>query len=208
MHRSKSWASAGGIAPTEQSKLIETKHDISNKESVQGGHEEEVCSQGQEDRGKPRMRQVTLKWPSNKEGEEKGGTEDGKKRKDTKEEDNGTWLKGGREEDNKRYRDFLKYCEDRREENRQRQQEDDSTKEKAKKRKDHWKLLRLCIEEIKENEGRWSTRKIEEVERIKEEEKKDRLAIAKEKKKRYGQRGEPKDEEKDRREDRAGPSKR
>ena len=27
---------------------------------------------------------------------------------------------------------------------------------------DHWKLLRLCVKEIKEKEGKWTTRKIED----------------------------------------------
>ena len=39
---------------------------------------------------------------------------------------------------------------------------------------------------LKSNEDKWRCRRIEECERIKEEDKKERLAIAKEKKKRYG----------------------
>ena len=42
------------------------------------------------------------------------------------------------------------------------------------------------MEYLKQNEDRWRCRKIDECERIKEAEKKDRLAIVKGKKKRYG----------------------
>jgi hypothetical protein len=83
----------------------------------------------------------------------------------------------------------FKYYEERREENRLRQEDDDDRKEKAKKREDHWKLLRLCVKEIKEKEIRWTKRRIEECERLKEKEKKDRLYIVNEKKKRYGLKG-------------------
>ena len=50
----------------------------------------------------------------------------------------------------------------------------------------HWELLRTSIQFLKEKESGWQTRKIKEVESIKEEEKRDRLAICKEKKRRYG----------------------
>ena len=46
--------------------------------------------------------------------------------------------------------------------------------------------MRMSVEYLKQNEDRWRCRKIDECERIKEEEKKDRLAIVKGKKKRYG----------------------
>ena len=49
-------------------------------------------------------------------------------------------MTGGREEDNKRYRDFLTYCEDRREEERMLQEADKSRKEDAKRREEHWML--------------------------------------------------------------------
>jgi hypothetical protein len=63
---------------------------------------------------------------------------------------------------------------------------DRSMKEDAQRKENHWKLLRACIETIKENEIKWTTRKIKECERIKKEEKRDRLAIVKEKNRRYG----------------------
>ena len=67
---------------------------------------------------------------------------------------------GGREEDNERYETFLKYGEDRREEARQRDEVDDERKKGAKKKEEHWNLLGLCIKEIKDNDKKWTTRKI------------------------------------------------
>jgi hypothetical protein len=64
------------------------------------------------------------------------------------------------------------------------------------RKEEHWMLLRLCVKELKEGEHKWSTRKIEECDRIKEEAKEDWLAIAREKKKRYGLKGLSKDENK------------
>ena len=63
-----------------------------------------------------------------------------------------------------------------------RQEEEDEIKMREKQ----MELMRLSIEYLKKNETKWRTRNIDECERIKEEEKKDRLAIASEKKKRYG----------------------
>jgi hypothetical protein len=49
-----------------------------------------------------------------------------------------------------------------------------------------WEMMRESITFMKTHEEKWRTRRIEECDRIKEEEKIDRLAIAREKKKRYG----------------------
>ena len=56
----------------------------------------------------PILRQPALKWPpvKMKEIEKDNNMEDQKKEKREKEE---VWLRGGREEDNKRYREFLQY---------------------------------------------------------------------------------------------------
>ena len=93
-------------------------------------------------------------------------------------DDEATWVRGGKEDDNQRYRDFLKYCEEKREERKRELEIDRSRKEDAQRKENHWKLLRACIESMKENEIKWTTRKIKECERIKKEEKRDRLAIA------------------------------
>ena len=63
---------------------------------------------------------------------------------------------------------------------------DEERKKKAERRERQWDLIRLSPEYLKQHEPKWRTRKIEECERIKEEEKKDRLAIASQKKKIYG----------------------
>jgi hypothetical protein len=142
----------------------------------------------------PILRQPALKWPpmKRKEIEDDNKMEEDKKEEQREKEE--VWLKGGREEDNKRYREFLQYCEQKRKENKIWKEEEDKRKDKAMGKEDHWKLLRMCIEEIREKEGKWTTRKTEELDRIKEEEKEDRLAIAREKKKRYGLKGLNKDE--------------
>ena len=57
--------------------------------------------------------------------------------RDRGKEDNATWVQGGKEDDNKRYRDFLKYCEERREERKRELERDKSRKEEAKSKEDH-----------------------------------------------------------------------
>ena len=88
-----------------------------------------------------------------------------------------TWVTGGREEDNRRYREFLEYCEEKRQESKRMKEEDEARKTEAKKKEESWALMRMSVEYLKQNEDRWRCRKIDECERIKEEEKKDRLAI-------------------------------
>ena len=56
----------------------------------------------------------------------------------------------------------------------------------AGRREEHWRLLRESVRFLRENEAGWQQRKIKEVDRIKEMEKAERLAIASQKKKRYG----------------------
>ena len=101
---------------------------------------------------------------------------------------------GANDEDNRRYRDLLQYMEDRRQEAKERQQEDEERKARAEKRKKSFRLLKLSMEFLREKEDKWRVRKIEECERIKEEEKKDRLAMVKEKKRWYGLKKLSKDE--------------
>ena len=56
----------------------------------------------------------------------------------------------------------------------------------ARSRTESWALLRLSMGYLKETEEGWRTRKLEECTRIREEEKEDRLAVAREKKRKYG----------------------
>ena len=97
-----------------------------------------------------------------------------------------TWIKDCKEEDNQRYRELLRYMEDRRVEARENLKREEDRKREASQKKDRWKLLRPSIEFLKEKEWRWRQRRIEEIEKIKEEEKKDRLAVIRKKKKIYG----------------------
>ena len=83
-----------------------------------------------------------------------------------------------------------------RQEARDRQQEDEARRGRAKKRHESFELLRTSLNFLREREEKWRTRKIAECERIKEEEKKDRLAMAKEKKRWYGQQRLSKEENK------------
>ena len=85
-----------------------------------------------------------------------------------------------------RYRNFLAYCEERREEAKKLLEGDEDRKREAKRKKEVWDLMRESMDFLSKNQERWKERRIEESKRIKEEDKKDRLAIAKEKKKRYG----------------------
>ena len=96
------------------------------------------------------------------------------------------WVAGAGAEDNQRYKNFLKYMEDRRQEARDQHIEDEERKARSRKRRESFELLRTCLDYLKEKEDVWRMRKIDECERIKEEEKKDRLAVCKEKKRWYG----------------------
>ena len=93
------------------------------------------------------------------------------------------WARGAGDDDNARYRQLLLYMEERRNEAQARLQEDGERKERARKRKESFALLSASIEFLKKREDKWRCRKIDECIRIKEEEKKDRLAVCKEKKK-------------------------
>ena len=92
--------------------------------------------------------------------------------------DTPSWVKGGKEDDNQRYRDLLKYMEEKRTEARDMLAVDEERRRESKRKKDSWALLRASIDFLKENEGKWRQRRIEECEKIKEEEKRDRLAVS------------------------------
>ena len=110
--------------------------------------------------------------------------EDTHKVKNEREEDRliekGTWVVGGREDENKRYRDFLLYCEEKREETRRMLEEDEDRKRAAKEKEKAWGLLRESIAFIRANDDKWMIRKIEECDRIREEEKLDRRELKRE----------------------------
>ena len=79
---------------------------------------------------------------------------------------------GSKEEDNMRYR------EEKRKEDRERLSQEEGKKKEAKKKKDSWALLRLSMNYLKEKDGAWRQRRIEECDKIREEDKRDRMAVA------------------------------
>ena len=56
-----------------------------------------------------------------------------------------TWVKGAGEEENARYREFLRYMEEKRDEAKQNQLEDEERKKEASKKKESWAMLREAI---------------------------------------------------------------
>jgi hypothetical protein len=97
-----------------------------------------------------------------------------------------TWTREAKEEDNERYRNFLKYMEEKREEARQHLLEEKDRKRGARKKEESWALMRESVAFLRTNADKWRKRKIEECDRIREEEKKERLGVVKEKKRKYG----------------------
>ena len=75
-----------------------------------------------------------------KRGEDKGNQEDR----------GPIWIKNAESEENDRYRKFLAYCEERREELRLKNEEDEARFKEARGKKDAWELLRLSVELLKE----------------------------------------------------------
>ena len=90
-------------------------------------------------------------------------------------------MRGGSETDNERYRIFLEYCEERRSNWARGEQEDVARMKEKKRKEEHWGLLRESCKFLRENGEAWQQRKLKEVEKIKEEGKRDRLAFCKEK---------------------------
>ena len=93
------------------------------------------------------MKPLTLRLPE--EGDDERGKED-EGLKDAEVEKKvdkyeGLWIQGGSEEDNTRYREFLKYCEAKRIETLRREEEDEERKTETKMKRDHWELLRQSI---------------------------------------------------------------
>ena len=154
----KVWASPGGTSPRTIKVNPETNPPIIEEPVPKPDKGKEAGNQGPEEEG----------------GREGDGDKEG------------TWVIGADEEDNKIYREFISYCEERREEQKLRVKEDEERMKEARKKEATWELLRTSISYLKEKDGVWKTRKIVECDRIKENEKRDRLAVAKMKKKRYG----------------------
>jgi hypothetical protein len=121
-----------------------------------------------------------------KEFKETSKEEVKKDAKECKDKEGHKWVRGGTDDENKRYGKLLEYMEEKREEARRQIKESDEKKEEAKKKKARWDLMRESMEFLRSNSDKWQERKILECERIRQEEKEDRLAVIKVKKKRYG----------------------
>ena len=98
------------------------------------------------------------------------------------ERDTQVWVQGSSEEDNKRYKELMDYMEEKRVEARELLMEEKKRKEIAKEKENSWALLRLSIVYLQKHEEGWRIRKMKECDRIREEEKMDRLAVVREKK--------------------------
>ena len=96
------------------------------------------------------------------------------------------WIQGAGDEENERYKSVLEYCEKRRIELRAKIEEDEERMKEARRKEDTWMLLRESITFLKSKEVIWRTRRLEECSRIREEEKRDRLAVVAVKKRKYG----------------------
>ena len=82
--------------------------------------------------------------------------------------------------------ELMDYMEEKRLEARELLKAENDRKARAKKKESSWALLRLSMAYLREHEEGWRVRKMKEFDRIREEEKEDRLAIVREKKRKYG----------------------
>jgi hypothetical protein len=158
-----SWASQGGIVPQEHHNHQILTHDIPYAQP-RGGIAKEQEQRSNISKEDPSEEQLA------------------------KEQDAGAneiWVKGAKEEDDARYRKFLTYMEEKRQEARMLLQKEDDKKE-AKEKEAIWALLRESMAFLRENSHMWQERKVEECEKVKQEAKEDRLAVSRMKKKRYG----------------------
>ena len=96
------------------------------------------------------------------------------------------WVQGALEEDNVRYKSFLKYMEDKREEYKNKQMEEEKRMASQRHKEQRWALMKESVKFLKKNDTKWQERRILECDKIRLEEKKDRLAVVAVKKKRYG----------------------
>jgi hypothetical protein len=98
----------------------------------------------------------------------KGGQEqEGEHQEDSKDHKEGAvWVEGSKEDDNRRYRDLMAYMEEKRVEAKELLKRGEERKEMARRKEDHWTLMRMSTAYLKENEGGWMLRRMKECERI------------------------------------------
>ena len=167
-------ASPGGTCPGAASLIIDSNIKLIEDKESQQKDEPSDKEEGAEEGGRQHHPQGADEVP------------EGTAEKSTGILLGGPLVKGASEEENRRYQSFLEHMEMRRKEAKARMEADEERKEDAKKKAERWALLRRCLEYLAANEEGWRTRRLEEVERVKEEEKRDRLAVVRLKKMRYG----------------------
>ena len=60
-------------------------------------------------------------------------------------------MKGAPTEDNQRYKRFLEYMEEKREEARERQKEEDERRGMARRKEESWELMRVAVRFLRDN---------------------------------------------------------
>ena len=75
------------------------------------------------------------------------------------------WVRGADEEDDARYRKFLTYMEEKRQEAKMLLQKEEDKKKEAKEKEARWALLRESMAFLKENSHKWQERKVTECEK-------------------------------------------
>ena len=91
----------------------------------QGGDLQGGDKQGGHDDNKTmfmKMKQPKLRWPVQGDVAREEIKGEGNTKEEKPEDRKGFWVQGGNDEDNERYRAFLQYCEDRREEQKKSQE--------------------------------------------------------------------------------------
>ena len=116
-----------------------------------------------------RMRQPILRWPvADDELEEKDEDKEKEDAEPTPSERDHSEGGGHGDGDDARYKEFLEYCEERRVAWARKEEEDEARKRDAKRKEDHWRLLRESVTFLRENEDKWQRRRIKEVTNLRE----------------------------------------
>ena len=89
---------------------------------------------------------------------------------------------GAEDSDKETYIKFLEYCEERRRSWAKQVEKDEARMKDCKRKEEQWESMKF----LQKNDKGWQTRKIKEIERIKDEKRIERLTICAQKKKRYG----------------------
>jgi hypothetical protein len=100
------------------------------------------------------------KGPQVPEGDQDQEHQQGGQGLDDLGEEKKLWVEGASRSDNDRYRSFLAYMEEKREETRLRLKEDEDRKDVAKKKEESWDLMKEAVKFLKEKRDGWRERRI------------------------------------------------